>query len=240
MPTLQILRGRMSWPFPGIRVGQRRVYILNTDSRQEAQQSAVTLEEDHPNVVESALAFMYKGDYKDYAFANLEDPDRMSSFMINFYVRDFAEKYDMPELECLANTKFGFRVKTNWSSPEFADAVRKSILQGIAAIGEVCARTSSKSAASICVDCLESATTKMMWHVCYKTSQRKLPTSLWRFCKRWPKMLLRGSSSNSKSTRKTSTPAQIATAISPALHGVIQPSTALDAITPIRHQHRSC
>lgn len=68
---------------------------------------------------------MYTGDYKDYAFARKEGSGRISPHVLNVRLLVFADKYNMPELEHLANMKFEFRAESNWKSPEFAEAVRE-------------------------------------------------------------------------------------------------------------------
>ncbi|KAK5679749.1 hypothetical protein LTS10_007697 [Elasticomyces elasticus] len=93
--------------------------VISTPS-QEAQTGVITLKEDDPSAVAAMLDYVYNFDYPDDA--NHDNTEPISPILFNLQVYVLADKYDIPYLGRIAESKFCQRATEDWKDAAFAEA----------------------------------------------------------------------------------------------------------------------
>lgn len=88
---------------------------------QEAEENAVTLEDDDPAAVEAMLRFLYTCDYEVPTARRCHHAT--TSLVLHVFVNILADKYSLTALSTLSAEKFDKEAKTGWISHSFADAI---------------------------------------------------------------------------------------------------------------------
>ena len=93
---------------------------ISLTERKESQDGVIRLDEDHPEVVNAMLYYIYNFDYVVPG-----EEHGIAPMVFDIYVHTVADKYSIPTLMKLAATKFAARAKDEWKTPAFAEAMKE-------------------------------------------------------------------------------------------------------------------
>ncbi|KAK4901663.1 hypothetical protein LTR27_001435 [Elasticomyces elasticus] len=101
----------------------------------EAETGVITLKEDDPSAVAAMLDYVYNFDYPDDA--NHDNTESISPILFNLQVYVLADKYDIPHLGRIAESKFCQRANEDWKDAAFAEAAALVFIEDAGAAAEL-------------------------------------------------------------------------------------------------------
>ncbi|KAK3712285.1 hypothetical protein LTR37_009147 [Vermiconidia calcicola] len=97
-------------------------FQTNANGTQEASENTITLEDDQPCVVDAMLRYLYTFDYH---YENQVKGVKAAPMVFDVFVHIIADKYDIPALMKLAESKYAEHVQNVWQTDAFAESIRE-------------------------------------------------------------------------------------------------------------------
>ncbi|KAK3720003.1 hypothetical protein LTR37_004126 [Vermiconidia calcicola] len=108
----------------GFKVKERMnvIFQANASETQEGSENTITLEDDQPCVVDAMLRYLYRFDYK---YDDQNEANKAAPMVFDVLVHIIADKYDVPALMKLAESKYAQHVQDAWQTDAFAKSIRE-------------------------------------------------------------------------------------------------------------------